>query len=94
MGEGTVWLISPLFPMPLRGPFCTHFQPMQFHPNHTFDKNEHYHSLKYPMVVLMSLLMSILDHGKWVLEDAPICCAVMVIFPALQRDLDREILVG
>ena len=80
--------------MPLRGPFCTHFQPMQFHTNHTFDKNEHYHSIKYPMGVLMSLLMSILDHGKWVLEDAPTCCAVMVIFPALQQDLDREILVG
>ena len=45
------------------------------------------------MADLMSLLMSELDYGKSVLEDPPNCCRVMVIFSALQTDLDREILV-
>ena len=43
---------------------------------------------------LRSPLVSELDLGKSVLEDPPNCCRVMVIFSALQTDLDREILVG
>ena len=43
---------------------------------------------------LRSPLVSELDLGKSVLEDPPNYCRVMVIFSALQTDLDREILVG
>ena len=93
-GRGPLGQFPP-FPLCLsEAHFPPPFKPMQFHPNHISDKNEHYHSTQYPMGDPMSLLMSSGDHGKWVLEDAPICCRVMVIFPALQRVLDSEILVG
>ena len=93
MGEGSLWAISPLLRMPLRGPFCTNFKPTQVSQNQAYDQNWAYHSNKHPISYLLTPHMSTLDHGNWLLAVLPNCCTAMVRFCALQRDLHRQIWV-